>query len=227
MQPLAPPLLVRKLQTGISSWRVECGLSALARALVIEPSPLVFDKPLSNLDARLRVEMRDWIREFQRADRTAAIFVTHDQEMEFSISDRVAIMESGRIRQFDRPETLYRRPAFVARFVGFENLIHLTVTVPDANRVTAEGEGGIDITLPENKLDPIPSIPAEAAHASDIRRAADRLVTDLSSAGFKASVRDTEGHPMVVGHDTNAPDGAPHVLFSDHYDVQPGDPLEL
>ena len=69
--------------------------------------------------------MRVEIRELQRANRTTAIFVTHDQEEAFSISDRVAIMESGRIRQFDRPETLYSRPAnaFVARFVGFENLI--------------------------------------------------------------------------------------------------------
>ncbi|WP_419906568.1 ABC transporter ATP-binding protein [Hoeflea sp.] len=131
---------------------------ALARALVIEPPLLMFDEPLSNLDARLRVEMRVEIRELQRANRTTAIFVTHDQEEAFSISDRVAIMEAGRIRQFDRPETLYSRPAnaFVARFVGFENLIPLTVTARDAGRISAEGEGGIDMTLTEEYLGPIP-----------------------------------------------------------------------
>ncbi|MDE0045161.1 MAG: ABC transporter ATP-binding protein [Albidovulum sp.] len=131
---------------------------ALARALVIEPPLLMFDEPLSNLDAKLRVEMRVEIRELQRANQTTAIFVTHDQEEAFSISDRVAIMEAGRIRQFDRPETLYSRPAnaFVARFVGFENLIPLTVTARDAGRITAEGEGGIDMTLLEDDLGPIP-----------------------------------------------------------------------
>ena len=131
---------------------------ALARALIIEPPLLMFDEPLSNLDAKLRVEMRVEIRELQRANRTTAIFVTHDQEEAFSISDRVAIMEAGRIRQFDRPETLYSRPAneFVARFVGFENLIPLTVSARDAGRITAKGEGGIDMTLSEDDLGPIP-----------------------------------------------------------------------
>lgn len=131
---------------------------ALARALVIEPPLLMFDEPLSNLDAKLRVEMRIEIRELQRANRTTAIFVTHDQEEAFSISDRVAIMEAGRIRQFDRPEILYSRPAnaFVARFVGFENLIPLTVTARKGGRITAEGEGGIDLMLSEDDLGPIP-----------------------------------------------------------------------
>ncbi len=131
---------------------------ALARALVIEPPLLMFDEPLSNLDAKLRVEMRVEIRELQRANRTTAIFVTHDQEEAFSISDRVAIMDAGRIRQFDRPETLYSRPAnpFVARFVGFDNLISLAVIARDAGRITAEGEGGIDITLSEDDLGSIP-----------------------------------------------------------------------
>ena len=131
---------------------------ALARALVIEPPLLMFDEPLSNLDARLRVEMRVEIRELQRANRTTAIFVTHDQEEAFSISDRVAIMEDGRIRQFDRPETLYSRPAnaFVARFVGFENLIPLTVTARNNGQITAVGTGGIDLTLSEEDLGPIP-----------------------------------------------------------------------
>ena len=73
----------------------------------------------------------------------------------------------------------------------------------------------------------IPSISAESAHASDVRRAADWLAADLSSMGFVAGVRNTRGHPMVVGHDYSAPGGAPHVLFYGHYDVQPVDPLDL
>ena len=106
---------------------------ALARALVIEPPLLMFDEPLSNLDAKLRIDMRVEIRQLQRANGTTSVYVTHDQEEAFSISDRVAIMNAGRIMQFDTPEVLYQRPAnaFVARFVGFENLIPMRVVARD------------------------------------------------------------------------------------------------
>ncbi|WP_262268697.1 ABC transporter ATP-binding protein [Microvirga yunnanensis] len=116
---------------------------ALARALVIEPPLLMFDEPLSNLDAKLRVDMRVEIRQLQRANGTTSVYVTHDQEEAFSISDRVAIMNAGRLMQFDRPEVLYRRPAntFVARFVGFENVIPFQVVARDGDMVTAETAG--------------------------------------------------------------------------------------
>ena len=125
---------------------------ALARALVIEPPLLMFDEPLSNLDAKLRVDMRVEIRQLQRANGTTSVYVTHDQEEAFSISDRVAIMNAGRIMQLDTPETLYQRPAnaFVARFVGFENLIAMTVKARDGARVTAQTEGGASVTLSQD-----------------------------------------------------------------------------
>ena len=131
---------------------------ALARALVIEPPLLMFDEPLSNLDAKLRVDMRVEIRQLQRANGTTSVFVTHDQEEAFSISDRVAIMDAGRIRQLDTPEVLYQRPAnaFVARFVGFENLINLKVRDRSGARVTAEGTGGVTLELDQNDLGEIP-----------------------------------------------------------------------
>ena len=130
---------------------------ALARALVIEPPLLMFDEPLSNLDARLRLEMRAEIRTLQRANGTTSVFVTHDQEEAFSISDRVAIMHAGQIMQFDTPEVLYQRPAnaFVARFVGFENLIPLTVTARDGARVTASANG-VALTLSQDDFGAIP-----------------------------------------------------------------------
>ncbi|SFZ86495.1 putative spermidine/putrescine transport system ATP-binding protein [Devosia enhydra] len=123
---------------------------ALARALVIEPPLLMFDEPLSNLDAKLRIDMRVEIRQLQRANGTTSVYVTHDQEEAFSISDRVAIMHQGRIMQLDTPETLYQRPAnaFVARFVGFENLVPMRVVERDGAKVTAEAEGGVRLTLP-------------------------------------------------------------------------------
>ncbi|MDV3251273.1 ABC transporter ATP-binding protein [Devosia sp. BK] len=122
---------------------------ALARALVIEPPLLMFDEPLSNLDAKLRVDMRVEIRQLQRANGTTSVYVTHDQEEAFSISDRVAIMHAGKIMQLDTPENLYQRPAnaFVARFVGFENLIPMKVVARDGAQVTAEAAGGVKLTL--------------------------------------------------------------------------------
>lgn len=131
---------------------------ALARALVIEPPLLMFDEPLSNLDAKLRVDMRVEIRQLQRANSTTSVYVTHDQEEAFSISDRVAIMNAGRIMQLDTPEVLYQRPAnaFVARFVGFENLIPMRVIARDGATVTAEAAGGTTLPLSQERFGTIP-----------------------------------------------------------------------
>ncbi|MEF9990859.1 MAG: ABC transporter ATP-binding protein [Romboutsia sp.] len=100
---------------------------AIARALVIEPSLLLLDEPLSNLDAKLRLKMRVEIRKLQQKLGITTLFVTHDQEECFSISDKVAVLNKGVIEQFDTPENIYSNPAteFVARFVGFENFINL------------------------------------------------------------------------------------------------------
>ena len=127
---------------------------ALARALVIEPPLLMFDEPLSNLDAKLRVDMRVEIRRLQQANGTTALYVTHDQEEAFSISDRVAIMNAGRIMQLDTPEVLYSRPAnaFVADFVGFENMIPLTAVAEAGDAVRARLPGGALLTLPKSQF---------------------------------------------------------------------------
>ncbi|MBY0362577.1 MAG: ABC transporter ATP-binding protein [Phreatobacter sp.] len=96
---------------------------ALARALVIRPLILLLDEPLSNLDAKLREEMRNEIRDIQRRLGTTALFVTHDQDEALTMADRVVVMNKGRIEQTGTPEDLYERPrtAFVAAFVGRTN----------------------------------------------------------------------------------------------------------
>ncbi|MWB78296.1 ATP-binding cassette domain-containing protein [Pseudooceanicola sp. 216_PA32_1] len=98
---------------------------ALARALVIEPRVLLMDEPLSNLDASLRVQMRDVIRSLQLETRTTTIFVTHDQEEALAMSDEIAVMKNGRIDQCGPPVDVYRNPetAYVADFVGSANLL--------------------------------------------------------------------------------------------------------
>jgi iron(III) transport system ATP-binding protein len=98
---------------------------ALARALIIRPKVLLFDEPLSNLDAQLRVRMRGEIRGLQRQLGITSVYVTHDQEEAFSIADQVAIMNKGNLIQVGTPRELYRQPAdrFVAEFVGQSNVL--------------------------------------------------------------------------------------------------------
>ena len=98
---------------------------AIARAVVIEPHVLLLDEPLSNLDAKLRVEMRGEIRALQKTLGITVIYVTHDQEEALAISDRIAVMRAGRVEQVADPPAIYERPetAFVASFVGITNLL--------------------------------------------------------------------------------------------------------
>jgi iron(III) transport system ATP-binding protein len=101
---------------------------ALARAIVIEPRVLLFDEPLSNLDAKLREYMRDELRKLQKRLGITSIYVTHDQAEAMAISDRVVIMDSGRIRQVGTPREIYERPEsrFVANFMGKANFVPAT-----------------------------------------------------------------------------------------------------
>lgn len=102
---------------------------SLARALVMEPAVLLFDEPLSNLDAKLRIHMRDEIRKIQQSVGITSIYVTHDQEEAMAISDRVVIMNNGVIEQEGSPRDIYQRPAneFVATFIGRANILDAKV----------------------------------------------------------------------------------------------------
>ena len=102
---------------------------ALARAFVIEPGLLLMDEPLSNLDAKLRVQMRTVIKQLQRRLGITTIYVTHDQEEALAISDRIAVMNAGNIMQVGTPKEIYSKPqnAFVAGFIGVSNFINVVV----------------------------------------------------------------------------------------------------
>ena len=136
---------------------------ALARAIVIHPSVLLMDEPLSNLDAKLRIEMRSAIRAVQKTVGITTVYVTHDQEEALSISDRIAVMNKGEIQQTARPQTIYERPwnIFVSTFIGHSNLFHgrvqksgdrVCVTfrngyeMPMAN-LGAEAEDGMEVVI--------------------------------------------------------------------------------
>ena len=111
---------------------------ALARAIVVQPQVLLMDEPLSNLDAKLRIEMREAIREVQKHIGITTVYVTHDQEEALAISDRIAVMNKGDIQQIEIPERIYSRPynTFVADFIGHSNRFTGTV-LEQANGKTA------------------------------------------------------------------------------------------
>jgi iron(III) transport system ATP-binding protein len=106
---------------------------ALARALAITPDVLLMDEPLSNLDAKLRVEMRSVIKEIQHSVGITTVYVTHDQEEAMAVSDRIAVMNHGDIQQVGTPKNLYQRPAnqFVANFIGRTNMMKAHLAVRD------------------------------------------------------------------------------------------------
>jgi ABC-type Fe3+/spermidine/putrescine transport system ATPase subunit len=152
---------------------------ALARALVLEPKVLLLDEPLSNLDAKLRVRVREDIREIQQRVGITTVFVTHDQDEALSISDRIAVMNGGKVEQYADPRALYREPAtmFVAGFVGAMNVFEATVEpgaveLADGTRVPCEqlsgtGEGSWQVGVrPE---DVVVAADGDGADATVIR----------------------------------------------------------
>ena len=130
---------------------------AVARAIAFSPTVVLFDEPLSNLDARLRAEMRVELRELQRRLDITSLYVTHDQEEALAISDRVIVMNGGRIEQIGSPEDIYNRPVsrFAADFVGSANMIegHVKTVNPDGTMVFETKAGSLIHTL-SGKRDP-------------------------------------------------------------------------
>jgi len=116
---------------------------ALARALAVKPQVLLLDEPLSALDAKIRVSLREEIRAIQQKLGITTVFVTHDQEEALSISDRIVVMNAGRADQIGTPFEIYNTPAtrFVASFVGTLNMIEAKVIDPSANRIMIGDQG--------------------------------------------------------------------------------------
>lgn len=116
---------------------------ALARAIVIHPSVLLMDEPLSNLDAKLRLEMRSAIRDIQKEVGITTVYVTHDQEEALAISDRIAVMKDGVIQQCGKPTDIYTRPAnvFVSTFIGSSNLLKGAIRLEGRDRYVVFGDG--------------------------------------------------------------------------------------
>jgi putative spermidine/putrescine transport system ATP-binding protein len=117
---------------------------AIARAIVVEPRLVLMDEPLSNLDAKLRLEMRAEIRRIHRELGRTTIYVTHDQDEALSMADRIVVLQDGTVQQIGAPDEVYAQPAnlHVARFMGFRNLLELDVETVAGREVTLRGPWG-------------------------------------------------------------------------------------
>jgi len=182
---------------------------ALARVLVLRPKLLLFDEPLSNLDAKLRVQMRQEIRTLQQSVGITALFVTHDQDEASTIADRIAVMNSGRIEQVGTPADIYNEPAtrFVADFIGTSNMIDgvveqaadagLTLRA-DAGQVfaahgTARAGARGAITVRPEKIDLVPATASGALPG--------RVVRGVRIGGLMEYRVQLEGGPELVVHE--------------------------
>ncbi|MSP87226.1 MAG: ABC transporter ATP-binding protein [Alphaproteobacteria bacterium] len=116
---------------------------AIARAIVVQPPLVLMDEPLSNLDASLRLEMRTELKRIHRELGRSTIYVTHDQDEALSLSDRIVMLQDGRVQQIATPEDIYARPATidVARFMGYRNLFELDVASVDGDWANVAGKG--------------------------------------------------------------------------------------
>ncbi len=126
---------------------------AMCRAMVKEPKILLFDEPMSNLDARLKIEIREVIKKLQAETRITSIIVTHDQEEAMAIADRIAILDNGRIQQFDTPFQLYQHPVnlFVANFMGNPPMNFIDARLEDQDGGVCFLVAGQTIPAPESK----------------------------------------------------------------------------
>ena len=161
---------------------------ALARALVIRPDVLLMDEPLSNLDAKLRVEMRTVIKRIQREVGITTVYVTHDQEEAMAISDRIAVMSEGVIRHCGKPKDIYQRPAdlFVATFIGKSNLINASL-IPVSGGAAIRFANGYTVPFAN-----VAQVPAKERKIVLSARPEELLVnTDLNGEGIRAVIRDS------------------------------------
>ncbi len=143
---------------------------ALARALVVRPDVLLLDEPLSNLDAKLRLELRSQIRRVCKDSGLTTVYVTHDQKEALSMADRVAIMREGKVCQIGTPRELYRKPQsrFVAAFLGEADFLDATVVEVRPGTITLETKAGHLVAAAEGENPHTPSAPPTVGQAVEV-----------------------------------------------------------
>ena len=197
---------------------------AMGRALVREPVAFLMDEPLSNLDARLRVQMRAEISRLQRRLGVATLYVTHDQTEAMTMGDRVAVLRAGTVRQFDTPQRLFDRPAdaFVAGFIGSPSMNLYSVVIGPGSRSMVLGSQTVD--LPASILEHRPGLVRYAGKTVivGLRPEFLRLDGPLDEPGFLADVNLVEplGSEMLVHFTVDA-------AIVNTGESEPGDPPSI
>ena len=195
---------------------------ALARALVMEPPLLLLDEPLSNLDAKLREQMRFELKRLQRDLNITAVYVTHDQVEALTMSSRIAVMNNGRVEQLGRPRDIYNSPAsrFVADFIGTSNFIDATVkekTVEGAYQVTT-GPGDL---VASSEVDFAPGTKVVVS----IRPEHINVVHDSGAGVWKAEVTARGFMGDVVEHELKVGDLVLRMRCNPEISIPPGDQI--
>ena len=160
---------------------------ALARVIVMEPSLLLMDEPLSNLDAKLRIHMRTEIRRIQKALGTTCLYVTHDQSEALTVSDRIVVMSRGEVKQIGTPLEIYGKPAstFVADFIGQANIVPAKVQKIDGDMITASISSVNEVTARRGYA----TSPAVNADVFFVVRPENISVQDKDAGAVKATVQ--------------------------------------
>lgn len=198
---------------------------ALGRALVKEPNVLLFDEPLSNLDARLRLVMRAEIKHLQKELGITSIYVTHDQVEAMTMADRIAVMQNGQLQAFDTPDVLYDRPKtlFIAGFVGNPPMNFLDVEIEQANGEHYAHNHALRVALPPDRGTPA------AAHSGQIVmgiRPEDIAVDPAGSVRGRVFVVEPLGRDDLLDVELDSATRL-HVLADPQMKIRAGDEITL
>ena len=194
---------------------------AIARAIVIEPPVILMDEPLSNLDAKLRIEMRAEIRRIHGALKLSTVYVTHDQDEALSMADRIVVMRAGSAQQIGTPREVYGRPCnlHVARFMGYRNVLPFQVTQLDQDRIAVQAQG---VALQGTAM----SVPAGTREVAVALRPDDfELASAGNSNAFDATVKAMEFGGRTSLLIADSPMGELFVRLGGVF--QPGDRVRL
>jgi len=181
---------------------------ALGRALAVDPHLLLLDEPMSNLDYKVRIELRHELRALQKRIGITAVYVTHDREEALTLADRIAVMEGGKVEQFGSPEEVFHRPSspFVAGFMGADNAIRL-VRTPDGVLHQADGASGEALTA-RFRSDECRLAAADGPSDAELRLRGTIAQTLYVGHGYRYRIR-TDGAELWAHADRRMEEGAP------------------
>jgi ABC-type Fe3+/spermidine/putrescine transport system ATPase subunit len=181
---------------------------ALGRALAVDPKLLLLDEPMSNLDYKVRIELRHELRALQKRIGITAVYVTHDREEALTLADRIAVLDTGRVVQYGPPEQIFHEPAsaFVAGFMGADNAIALTRATD--GRLSAAANAGEPVTAHFRSDVARIDAPGGAAAASDLRLSGQVIQTLYVGQGYRYRVR-TDGADVWAHASHRIDEGAP------------------